>query len=48
MPWLRKRNDVQEMLEPIHIFATEPGIHPLDGYNQKGFLWKHYFHYIYP
>ena len=24
MPWLRKRNDVQEMLAPIHLFATEP------------------------
>ena len=29
-------------------FATEPGIRPLDGYNQKDFLWKHYFHYLYP
>ena len=24
MPWLRKPNDVQEMLSPIHLFATEP------------------------
>lgn len=35
MPWLRKRNDVQEMLAPIHLFATEPKTEGGDKFPRK-------------